>query len=84
MDLSLLIASKQHLKLNSDFNETFLKHVFIRCSRKCYYACDLTGTAHPSAIISFPLCSTQYVLAHKLTFLPMPLRIWQSRLVQQQ
>lgn len=84
MDLSLLVVPKQHLRLDSDFNETFLKHIFIRCSQKWYHACDLTGAAYPWAITSCPLCSTQSVLAHRLAFLPMPLRICQSRLVQQQ
>lgn len=81
MDLSL---SKQHLRLDSDFNETILECVFIYCSQKWCCACDLTGAAHHSAITTFPLCSTQHVLAHRLTFLLVPLRICQSRLVQWQ
>lgn len=84
MDLSLSVVSKQHLRLDSDFTEIFLKCIFIHCSWKWYSACDLTRAAHPSAITSFPLCSTQYVLAHRLVFFPMPLRMCQSKLVQQQ
>lgn len=73
IDLNLLVASKQHLRLDSDFSETFLKRILIHCSWKWYPACDLTGAPQLSAITSFPLCSTQYVLAHRLAFLPMPL-----------